>query len=125
MKQKTEKLTCVQCHENMEYKAGSFRYVEAGVWGDTNVYVCTTPHCPCYALLAIPQEQMPMPEDDNARTASYRANPELAKLCVWCGKTYEEHRNEPLPSGAVPKMPCTGLKQYFGKLEVRKAKNDK
>lgn len=57
-------------------------------------------------------------EDDNARTATYRANPELAELCVWCGKSYEEHRNEPLPSGAVPKMPCKGLKQYF-------VKNDK
>ena len=42
-----------------------------------------------------------------------------AELCIWCGKTYEEHRNEPLPSGAVPKMPCIGLKQYF----VKKGKN--
>lgn len=33
--------------------------------------------------------------------------------CVWCGKTYAEHLDEPRDDGAVPRMPCTGLKRYF------------
>lgn len=35
--------------------------------------------------------------------------------CIWCGKKYEEHRSKPLSSGAVPKMPCLGLKSGFRK----------
>jgi len=34
-------------------------------------------------------------------------------VCMWCGKTYEGHLDAILPSGAVPRMPCLGLKKNF------------
>jgi len=37
----------------------------------------------------------------------------LKDKCVWCGKTYEEHRDEPFPNGAVAKTPCGLLKSGF------------
>lgn len=33
--------------------------------------------------------------------------------CMFCGKLLSEHLDEPLASGAVPKMPCLGLKENF------------
>ena len=37
----------------------------------------------------------------------------VVRLCVWCGKTYDEHANEMDSSGFVPRMPCAGLKSGF------------
>lgn len=33
--------------------------------------------------------------------------------CLWCGKTYGEHRDEPFPDGAAAKTPCGILKTGF------------
>lgn len=38
---------------------------------------------------------------------------QVTPVCIWCGKTLAEHRDEPLPNGAVPRMPCLGLKSGF------------
>lgn len=33
--------------------------------------------------------------------------------CVWCGKSYLQHTELPNPNGAVPRMPCMGLRSGF------------
>jgi len=33
--------------------------------------------------------------------------------CMYCGKTYEEHKGYPIPEGSTPKIPCALLKSGF------------
>jgi hypothetical protein len=36
---------------------------------------------------------------------------ERDERCVWCGRTREDHAEE--PGAAVPRMPCLGLRKYY------------
>src|ERR1700759_2222354 len=33
--------------------------------------------------------------------------------CQWCGRSLEPPGRRPNPSGAVPRMPCQGLRSYY------------
>ncbi len=42
-----------------------------------------------------------------------KSNKPPVMKCIWCGKTYEEHRDVPFPNDAVAKTPCGLMKRGF------------